>query len=94
MYGIVLEIDSSLLKAFDRKEGHPTFFSRGANRISVERIPDGGSIQAWVYIASGNRQGRRDILPSREYKKVVLDAVLFWELPQEFMDKVRDWETT
>jgi gamma-glutamylcyclotransferase (GGCT)/AIG2-like uncharacterized protein YtfP len=91
--GILIEIDEDLLKAFDRKEGHPFFYSRGQSRVPVTRIEDGNTILAWVYIAKGNKGERRDVRPTREYKKLVLEAALFWDFPEDYVDKIKAWPT-
>ena len=90
---MLLEIDQSLLKAFDRKEGHPFFYSRGENRIPVRRADDGKTVMAWVYIAKSNKGDRRDVWPTRDYKKIVLDAAVFWGFPEEFIEKIKAWPT-
>jgi len=91
--GVLIEFDESLLKAFDRKEGHPYFYSRGESRVSVERLTDGKTIPAWLYIARSNKGNRRDIWPTREYKRIVMEAAMFWKFPEEYLEKIRNWKT-
>lgn len=91
IYGVLIEIDESLLKAFDRKEGHPYFYARGETRTLVRRVSDGGSVSAWLYLAKGNRGDRRDLWPSREYRKTVLDAAIFWKFPDDYIQKIKSW---
>jgi gamma-glutamylcyclotransferase (GGCT)/AIG2-like uncharacterized protein YtfP len=93
IWGVLIELDESLLKAFDRLEGHPYFYSRGEKRVSVHRQEDGKTVAAWLYLAKPNKGGRRDVRPTREYKKIVLDAALFWELPAAHIEKIKNWET-
>jgi gamma-glutamylcyclotransferase (GGCT)/AIG2-like uncharacterized protein YtfP len=93
IWGLLLEIDQSLLKAFDRKEGHPFFYSRGADRVPVRRVDNGKTVPAWVYIARPNKGDRRDLWPTRDYKKIVLDAAVFWGFPDEFSEKIKAWPT-
>lgn len=93
IWGILLEIDESLLKAFDRKEGHPYFYSRGNNRVQVTRVRDGKTIMAWLYLANPNKAGGRDMRPTRDYKKLVLDAAIFWEFPEDYIEKIRAWDS-
>lgn len=92
IYGVLIEFDESLLKAFDRKEGHPFFYSRGGSRVPVKRIKDGKTVSAWLYLAEPNRGGSRDLHPTRDYKKIVLDAAEFWGFPEEYLEKIRGWE--
>jgi len=91
IYGILIEFDESLLKAFDRKEGHPYFYSRGESRVSVRRISDDKTILAWLYLAKPNRGDRRDVWPTREYRKTVLDAAMFWKFPEDYIEKIKNW---
>jgi hypothetical protein len=93
VWGVLIEFDVTLLKAFDRKEGHPYFYARGETRMDVRRVEDGKLVGAWVYRAKPNRGGRVDVFPSREYKKIVLDAAISWGFPEESVDRIRNWET-
>ncbi|MEJ2719410.1 MAG: gamma-glutamylcyclotransferase [Deltaproteobacteria bacterium] len=72
--GLLIEFEESLLKAFDRREGHPTFFSRGQDRVPVMRCEDNEVLFAWLYLGSPNRGDRRDVWPTRAYKKIIFDA--------------------
>jgi len=93
IWGVVIEFDTSLLKAFDRKEGHPYFYSRGEIRVPVKRLSDGQTVMAWLYLAKANRGGSRDLRPTREYKRIILEAVEFWKFPQEYIEKIKSWPT-
>ena len=93
IWGVLIEFDDSLLKAFDRNEGHPYFYSRGGKRVPVHRRKDGETVPAWLYLAKPNKGGRRDVWPTRDYRKIVLDAALFWELPAEHIEKIENWKT-
>jgi gamma-glutamylcyclotransferase (GGCT)/AIG2-like uncharacterized protein YtfP len=91
--GGLIEIDDLLLKALDRKEGHPVFYSRGDRRLQVTRLGDGSTVQAWVYRASGNKGGRTDVWPTRAYKKLILDAAMELGLPEDCIARITDWKT-
>ncbi len=91
--GVLLKIDETLLKAFDRKEGHPFFYSRGEERRPVRRNDTGETVLAWIYFAKPNRGARRDIWPSRNYKKIVLNAADFWRFPEDYIKKIKAWPT-
>ncbi|MGB6066785.1 MAG: gamma-glutamylcyclotransferase family protein [Desulfomonilaceae bacterium] len=93
VWGVLIEFELSLLKAFDRKEGHPYFYSRGENRVPIRRVRDEKIISAWLYLSKPNRGGRRDVWPTRQYKKIVLDAALFWKFPEDYISKIDRWET-
>lgn len=92
IWGVLLEFDESLLKAFDRKEGHPFFYSRGETRVPVKRLRDGETVLAWLYRANANRGGRRDLRPTRDYKRIILEAAEFWDFPEQYLGKLRAWE--
>jgi gamma-glutamylcyclotransferase (GGCT)/AIG2-like uncharacterized protein YtfP len=93
VYGLVVEFEEPLLKAFDRKEGHPLFYSRGEKRIRVKRLDNDEIVEAWLYIANPNRGDSRDIRPTRAYKKIILDGAREYGLPEEFIDKLEEWPT-
>jgi len=93
VYGLLLEFENPLLKAFDRKEGHPLFYSRGQDRIPVIRLEDNETVSAWVYLADPNRHGRRDVWPTRAYKKIILTAAVELGLPEDYLEKIKAWET-
>lgn len=91
--GALIEFEYSLLKAFDRKEGHPYFYSRGDHRVPVSVLEDGRVVEAWLYLAYPNRGTRRDVWPSRNYKKICLDGAIELGLPEECVEKIRAWPT-
>ncbi|MBI5251461.1 MAG: gamma-glutamylcyclotransferase [Desulfomonile tiedjei] len=93
IWGVLIEMEDDLLKAFDRKEGHPYFYSRGESRVPVTRVEDGKTFLAWLYVARANKGGRRDVKPTREYKKIVLEGAVFWGFPESYIEKIRAWAT-
>jgi gamma-glutamylcyclotransferase (GGCT)/AIG2-like uncharacterized protein YtfP len=93
VWGLLIEFESPLLSAFDRKEGHPSFYSRGEKRVAVRRKRDGEAVLAWLYLAKSNKGTRRDVWPTRQYKKIVVDAAIFWGFPEAFIAKINGWET-
>ena len=93
VWGLVLEVDGSLIRALDKKQGSPVTYSRGSRRIPVRRIEDGRTVLAWVYTAKPNRNGRTDIWPTREYKERIIEAASFWGFPQPYVERIREWHT-
>jgi gamma-glutamylcyclotransferase (GGCT)/AIG2-like uncharacterized protein YtfP len=93
VWGLLLEFEDSLLRAFDRMQGHPVFYNRGDKRVRVKRASDGEMIAAWVYTARPNKQGRRDVWPSRAYKKIILEAAAENAFPEEAAQAIRSWPT-
>ncbi len=93
IYGLLLEIEDGLLKAFDSKEGHPKYYLRKDQRVPVKRLEDGKTVFAWLYVAAPNKGGRRDIWPTAEYKQKILQAVSFWGLPESYIAAIKSWPT-
>jgi gamma-glutamylcyclotransferase (GGCT)/AIG2-like uncharacterized protein YtfP len=93
VYGLLLEVEDGVLKAFDARAGHPRSYSRGDKRLTVRRLGDGSSLHAWVYRAKPNRAGKHDVFPSPQYKRKIVEAALFWQFPKDYVEKLRDWPT-
>lgn len=93
IWGVLLEIEPALLKALDRREGHPYFYSRGDHKVPVRRLGDQKTVFAWVYIARPNKGSRRDVWPTREYRTLIADAAAFWKLPEDYVEGIRSWQT-
>ncbi len=93
IYGVLIEFEEVLLKAFDRKDGHPVFYSRGQKRMPVRRLEDNQIIPAWIYLAQPNKGSRTDIWPSRIYKKIIFEAATEWKFPEDHLEKIRNWPT-
>jgi gamma-glutamylcyclotransferase (GGCT)/AIG2-like uncharacterized protein YtfP len=91
VWGVLLEFEEDLLKAFDRKEGHPYAYSRGDHRVAVRRHRDGKNVLAWLYLATANKGGRRDVWPTRDYKRVIIEAAEFWAFPEDYIEKLKAW---
>lgn len=94
IWGVLIELEEDLLKAFDRKEGHPYLYSRGDTRVLVTKVDDGKTVLAWMYVARANKGGRRDVNPTRDYRRLVLEAALFWNFPETYIEKIKAWPTT
>jgi hypothetical protein len=93
VYGLLLEVEEGLLRAFDARAGHPRSYSRGDERLAVKRVDDCRSFHAWTYRAKPNRAGRRSIFPKTEYKRKIVEAAMFWQFPKDYVEKLRDWPT-
>lgn len=93
IWGVLIEFHQSLLKAFDRKEGHPYFYARRSQQVPVKRVRDGETILAWLYLANPNTSSSRDMRPTRDYKNIVLNAAIFWEFPDDYVERISNWET-
>jgi gamma-glutamylcyclotransferase (GGCT)/AIG2-like uncharacterized protein YtfP len=93
IWGLLIEFEDSLLKAFDEREGHPFAYSRGEERVPVQRVEDSKTVFAWLYRAKPNMARRRNVWPTLSYKKKVLDAALFWGFPDAYVQTIRSWKT-
>jgi gamma-glutamylcyclotransferase (GGCT)/AIG2-like uncharacterized protein YtfP len=93
VYGLLLEIEDGLLRAFDTKEGHPNYYARKYQRVPVKRLEDGKAFFAWLYVANPNKAGKRDVWPTTDYKQKILKAASFWGLPETYMTRIRSWPT-
>ncbi len=93
VYGLAMEIDDSLLPVWDRIQGHPSYYNRGARRLKIRRLKDGKTFFAWVYRAKPAPSGRRDFRPTREYQQGILQAANFWGLPSKYVNEIKTWPT-
>ena len=93
IFGLVVEIEDSLLPVWDKTQGHPRFYDRGTRRLPVQRLSDGKNLFAWVYRAKPNGNGKRNVWPTQTYKKSVLEAAEFWKLPKKYLKRIKDWRT-
>ncbi len=94
VWGLLLEVDSRLIAALDRKQGHPMSYGRGHKRIPVRRVEDSRTVLAWVYTAKPNRDGRTDIWPTPKYKNRIVEAATFWGFPRQYVDRIKKWNTS
>ena len=92
VYGVPYEIEQQLLKAFDRFHGHPAIYSRGEVKIPVQRLSDGKNVLAWLYKGNANKIGMKDIRPTRDYKRILVEAATFWGFPEEYLSRLRQWD--
>lgn len=93
VFGVIIEFESKLLKAFDRREGNPFIYSRGEVRVPVRKLQNEEIIQCWLYMAQPNRSGRLDVYPTRDYKKIITQAAGFWGFPEDYSSKLASWRS-
>ncbi|MFH1114671.1 MAG: gamma-glutamylcyclotransferase [Pseudomonadota bacterium] len=93
VWGLLIEFQDPLLRAFDEREGHPTAYSRGPKRIPVTRVQDGKTVFAWLYLANAHKQKGRDVRPTKEYKNTIIQAARFWEFPKDYVSRLEAWKT-
>jgi gamma-glutamylcyclotransferase (GGCT)/AIG2-like uncharacterized protein YtfP len=91
--GLLIECEDSLLKAFDEKEGHPSYYVRGDKRVRVERVEDGATVFAWLYLAKPNKGKKRDIWPTEAYKEIIVEGASFWSFPEHYIERLKKWKT-
>ena len=78
--GVALLVDEAVLGVIDRKEGHPSFYNRGASPVRL-RLSGGEEINAWVYVAARRRCSPRPVLPRRAYLQLLIDGARQHGLP-------------
>ena len=49
------------------------------------------TVMALLYLARPNRGNARDLRPTRDYKRIILEAAEFWGLPQDYIEKIKGW---
>lgn len=91
IWGVLLEVEDTLLQAFDEKAGHPKYYSRGDQRLPIKRLDDGKTVFAWVYKANPSHGKKTDIWPTREYKQKILEAAKFWGFPNDYLNRITSW---
>lgn len=91
IYGALIEFEWQLLKAFDRREAHPAIYSRGEERIPVQRLDDGKTVFAWVYIGVPNRPEGAVALPSRDYRRILVQAARRLNFPEDYIAAMEMW---
>lgn len=78
--GVALLVDETALSVIDRKEGHPSFYSRGVSPLHA-RLSGGDEITAWVYVAVKRRCSTTPVLPLRTYLQLLIDGARKHGLP-------------
>ncbi|AFM24442.1 gamma-glutamylcyclotransferase family protein [Desulfomonile tiedjei] len=91
IWGVLLEVEDTLLQAFDEKAGHPRYYSRGDQRLPIKRLDDGKTVFAWVYKAHPSHGKKTDIWPTREYKQKIIEAAKFWGFPNDYLNRIASW---
>lgn len=82
IWGVLIEIESSLLNAFDKKEGPPVTYFRKKEKVTTLL---GLKVTAWIYMAESNCNGKSDIWPHWEYKKLIIDAAKEHHFPEDYI---------
>jgi len=93
VWGLLIEFQDPLLKAFDEREGHPVAYTRGQKRVAVRRVQDGKTVFAWLYRAKGHADQGRTVWPTRVYKNTIIQAARFWGFPEDYVSKLKSWKT-
>lgn len=86
--GLALKINDAALRAIDRKEGHPTFYTRGDHPLRV-RLAAGGEVEAWVYIARPERCGITPVWPRQGYLQLLIAAAEGHHLPDWYISQLK-----
>ena len=90
--GVALLVDADVLRAIDRKEGHPHFYDRGQAPLRV-RLGGGDEVDAWVYVARPERRSATPTLPRRAYLQLLIDGARLHGLPMSHIAELQAMPT-
>jgi gamma-glutamylcyclotransferase (GGCT)/AIG2-like uncharacterized protein YtfP len=77
VYGLLYELTDSDLQSMDAFEGHPVHYQR----IAVSVIHNDKEIVAYTYEVVTKE---KDLIPSKEYLKIMLDAAVKYSFPESY----------
>jgi hypothetical protein len=87
--GLALRVDKKALQAIDRKEGHPSFYSRGEERHKL-KLFNGKEVEGWVYIALPTRTKDNVVPPSKEYREFLIKAAKRYGFPEWYIKELEE----
>ena len=86
--GAILEIGPAVLDAIDRKEGHPTRYSRLPHPIECFELENESPQLAWVYEVTDEFRCEEEKLPTQDYMRIVLEGAKALDLPAEYLHRL------
>jgi len=86
VYGLILEIDESLVPAFDKKEGVNINCYKPVEK-TVHTL-NGKPLNVRTYVAVPNRNGLKDIWPTRGYLNLIIQAATEHRFPEDYLMKL------
>jgi gamma-glutamylcyclotransferase len=84
VYGVLYRIPESALRLLDRYQGAPEHYRRIEVNVTAG---DGSRIPAQTYIATKVEKGLR---PASHYLQSILQAASERDLPQEYLEQVKE----
>lgn len=78
--GLALKVNEKCFAGIDAKEGHPNYYDRGNERVSVV-LDDGRKVDCWLYVARPERTKSELVAPSQEYLAFLMKAAKNHEFP-------------
>lgn len=88
VFGALLQISAETLPGIDKKEGHPTRYSRGNHLVATEPLPNGAVTQAWLYQVQPAFRTQAPCRPTAEYLEIMLQGIAQVGLPDEWVKQV------
>lgn len=74
VHGVVLHGCAGLLEAIDRKEGHPTRYSRGEAPVTTTCLRTGTAHDAWLYRVTPAYRTEAPVAPRAAYLALMIEA--------------------
>ena len=88
--GVAMELDEAALGAIDVKEGHPHRYHRSEARIV---LANGLGLDAWIYMVRPEYRAAEPVLPTRHYRRLLVEGALEFGLPEAHITGLRKLET-
>lgn len=93
IWGVVYRVNEPDMEALDKKEGlfdTPPIYRRTIRPVLREGLPQ-RVIQAQMYEII---EKAADIPPSESYMRVILEGAQYWQLPQEYIERLAGIKTS
>ena len=86
LHGLALEVDAQMLEVIDRKEGYPTRYGRSLLPLDLAQ---GRTVDGWLYCVQPHLIRGEEVLPTRHYLGLIVEAASTHGLPREYVDTLR-----
>lgn len=88
--GVAVRLNDAGLAAMDDKEGHPHRYVREATRTV---LASGSEVDAWIYVVRPEFTTAEPVLPTRHYRKLLVEGAVEFGLPEAHIAGLRRLET-
>ncbi len=86
--GGILEIDPTLLRAIDAKEGHPKRYSRLPHPIECFELSNSAGQLVWLYQVTPEFRCDEEKLPTPDYLRIVIQGAQALGLPEDYIKEL------